>query len=165
MSYGATPGATIDADSSFGRRREDGVLDGAGVEDHEAPAKRRPWGPDEDEHLRQLVHIYGIKSWAQIATQLNNRNGKQCRERWRNHLRPELNKGDWSNQEDIDIWERVQEMGTKWAQISEMYMPQRTDNDIKNRWNSIVRRPVAPCGRCLPHPVRYHVLCSDSSDV
>ena len=56
-------------------------------------------------------------SWAQIATQLNNRNGKQCRERWRNHLRPELNKGDWSAQEDIDIWERVQEMGTKWAQV------------------------------------------------
>ena len=85
--------------------------------DDDAPAKRRPWGPEEDEHLRQLVEVYGIKSWAQIATKLHNRNGKQCRERWRNHLRPELNKGDWSAQEDIDIWERVQEMGTKWAQV------------------------------------------------
>lgn len=83
----------------------------------DAPAKRRPWGAHEDEHLRQLVEVYGIKSWAQIATQLNNRNGKQCRERWRNHLRPELNKGDWTTEEDIDIWERVQEMGTKWAQV------------------------------------------------
>ena len=87
-------------------------------ESDELAAKRRPWNTDEDEHLRQLVEVYGIKSWAQIATRLNNRNGKQCRERWRNHLRPELNKGDWSAQEDIDIWERVQEMGTKWAQVS-----------------------------------------------
>ena len=124
-----------------------GGMEEADLDNDEAPAKRRPWGPDEDEHLRQLVHIYGIKSWAKIATQLNNRNGKQCRERWRNHLRPELNKGDWSNQEDIDIWERVQEMGTKWAQISEMYMPQRTDNDIKNRWNSIIRKTQHPAGR------------------
>ena len=37
-------------------------------DDHDTAAKRRPWGPDEDEHLRQLVQVYGIKSWAQIAT-------------------------------------------------------------------------------------------------
>ena len=110
-------------------------------------AKRRPWGPEEDEQLRQLVDVYGIKSWAQIATNLSNRNGKQCRERWRNHLRPQLNKGDWTTQEDCDIWDRVQDMGTKWAQISELYMPQRTDNDIKNRWNSIIRKQQHPSGR------------------
>ena len=105
----------------------------------DAPAKRRPWGPDVDEHLRSLVHVYGIKSWAQIATQLHNRNGKQCRERWRNHLRPELNKGDWSAQEDIDIWERVQEMGTKWAQVrSALLYPES---------------PLqGPCGVCRARP-------------
>ena len=116
-------------------------------DDSDMPAKRRPWSPDEDDHLRQLVDQYGIKSWAQIATNLRNRNGKQCRERWRNHLRPELNKGDWTEQEDIDIWDHVQEMGTKWAQISEQYMPLRTDNDIKNRWNSIIRKSSHPSGR------------------
>ena len=89
----------------------------------DAPAKRRPWGPEEDEHLRQLVDVYGIKSWAQIATNLLNRNGKQCRERWRNHLRPQLNKGDWSAEEDIEIWDRVQEMGTKWAQVGRRSHP------------------------------------------
>ena len=92
-------------------------LDALDDDGDDAPAKRRPWGPEEDEHLRGLVDVYGIKSWAQIATNLDNRNGKQCRERWRNHLRPQLNKGDWSAQEDIDIWDRVQEMGTKWAQV------------------------------------------------
>ena len=45
-------------------------------DDDDTAAKRRPWGPDEDEHLRQLVQVYGIKTWAQIATRLNNRNGK-----------------------------------------------------------------------------------------
>ena len=52
--------------------------------------KRRPWSPEEDEHLRQLVDVHGIKSWALIATHLQMRNGKQCRERWRNHLRPQV---------------------------------------------------------------------------
>ena len=93
-------------------------LDFDDLEDEDGPpAKRRPWGPDEDEHLRQLVDQYGIKSWAQIATNLSNRNGKQCRERWRNHLRPQLNKGEWTTQEDVDIWDHVQTMGTKWAQV------------------------------------------------
>ena len=77
----------------------------------EAPLKRRPWAADEDEHLKMLVDEHGVKSWAHIATYLHMRNGKQCRERWRNHLRPQLNKGDWTAQEDCDIWDRVQEMG------------------------------------------------------
>ena len=122
------------------------------VVDHDSPdydptAKRRPWSTDEDEHLKQLVGEHGIKSWAAIATRLRDRNGKQCRERWRNHLRPQLFKGEWTPEEDQEIWDRVQEMGTKWAQISEQYMPSRTDNDIKNRWNSIIRKSHAPGGR------------------
>lgn len=108
---------------------------------------RKPWDPVEDQQLRDLVAKHGTQQWALIATEMRTRNGKQCRERWRNHLRPELNKGDWSAQEDIDIWNHVQEMGTKWAQISEQYMPSRTDNDIKNRWNSIIRKSHAPGGR------------------
>lgn len=126
------------------RGSEEDIFAGAGVE---TCTKRRPWNPDEDEQLRHLVEIHGVKNWALIATQLNMRNGKQCRERWRNHLRPELNKGDWDTQEDVDIWDRVQQMGTKWAQISETYMPSRTDNDIKNRWNSIIRKQQHPSGR------------------
>ena len=115
--------------------------------EYDPMAKRRPWSADEDEHLKQLVGEHGIKSWAAIATRLRDRNGKQCRERWRNHLRPQLFKGEWTPEEDQEIWDRVQEMGTKWAQISEQYMPSRTDNDIKNRWNSIIRKAHAPGGR------------------
>ena len=62
-------------------------------------------------------------------------------------MRPQLFKGEWTPEEDQEIWDRVQEMGTKWAQISEQYMPSRTDNDIKNRWNSVIRKAHAPGGR------------------
>ncbi|KAL1523885.1 hypothetical protein AB1Y20_018804 [Prymnesium parvum] len=117
------------------------------AEEEEMQTKRRPWGAEEDEDLRKLVEIHGIKSWSLIATFLNARNGKQCRERWRNHLRPELNKGEWTPEEDVEIWDRVQQLGTKWAQISEQFMPCRTDNDIKNRWNSIIRKQQHPGGR------------------
>ena len=103
---------------------------------------------EEDTQLKELVERHGIKSWAIIATQLEQRNGKQCRERWRHHLRDGLNKGEWTNEEELEVWLRVIELGTKWALLAEQYMPGRTENDIKNRWNSIVRRPVAPCGRC-----------------
>ena len=92
-----------------------------------------------------------MKAWAKIAQFLHMRNGKQCRERYRNHLRPELCKGEWSVEEDTEIWNRVREVGTKWAAISELFMPTRTDNDIKNRWNSIIRKPKAPGGREWTH--------------
>tara|TARA_B110001452_G_scaffold237342_1_gene217119 strand:- start:2067 stop:2945 length:879 start_codon:yes stop_codon:yes gene_type:complete len=126
---------------------DDIPLEDSSSPDFDPAAKRRPWSADEDEHLKQLVGEHGIKSWAVIATRLRARNGKQCRERWRNHLRPQLTKGEWTPEEDQEIWDRVQEMGTKWAQISEQYMPSRTDNDIKNRWNSIIRKSHAPGGR------------------
>ena len=115
--------------------------------EHAEPAKRRPWSADEDEDLKQLVGEPGIKSWVVIATRMRARNSKQCRERWHSHLRPTLTKGEWTPEEDQEIWDRVQEMGTKWAQISAQYMPSRTDNDIKNRWNSIIRKSHAPGGR------------------
>lgn len=110
-------------------------------------SKRRPWMPPEDDMLRQLVEKYGVKEWAVIGKFITNRNGKQCRERWRNHLRPQLNKSEWSVEEDVQIWSLVETVGTKWAQISEQYMPLRTDNDIKNRWNSILRKQYHPSGR------------------
>ena len=100
-----------------------------------------------------IVNAFAREPWmtALEARDLNEisggRNSKQCRERWHNHLDPSVNKSEWTPEEDQEIWDRVQEMGTKWAQISEQYMPLRTDNDIKNRWNSIIRKSSHPSGR------------------
>ncbi|EOD19499.1 hypothetical protein EMIHUDRAFT_451134 [Emiliania huxleyi CCMP1516] len=76
-------------------------------------AKRRPWAPSEDEALRRLVASHGVKNWALIATALTMRNGKQCRERWHNHLRPDICRSDWTIEEDVDLWRRVKQLGTK----------------------------------------------------
>ena len=95
--------------------------------------KRRPWAAEEDEHLVLLVEEHGVKAWAKIAQFLHMRNGKQCRERYRNHLRPELCKGEWSVEEDTEIWNRVREVGTTWAAISELCMPTRTECELSGR--------------------------------
>ena len=98
------------------------------------------WTVQEDECLRRLVAEHGEQAWALVASRMpHERNNKQCRERWRNHLRPQCNKGPWTDAEDLMILEMVQQHGTKWAKISSLYLPDRPENDIKNRWHILVR--------------------------
>ena len=98
------------------------------------------WTPEEDACLRALVEEHGEQAWALVASRMpHERNNKQCRERWRNHLRPACNKGPWTEEEDALILERVQQHGTKWAKISGLYLPDRPENDIKNRWHILIR--------------------------
>lgn len=98
------------------------------------------WTPEEDACLRALVEEHGEQAWALVASRMpHERNNKQCRERWRNHLRPACNKGPWTEEEDRLILERVQQHGTKWAKISGLYLPDRPENDIKNRWHILIR--------------------------
>lgn len=101
-------------------------------------ATKGPWTAEEDQIVADLVNDNGPK-WSMIAAKLQGRTGKQCRERWHNQLDPSIKKEAWSEEEDQRLIQLHQEMGNKWVEISRM-MPGRTDNAIKNRWNSTIRR-------------------------
>jgi hypothetical protein len=85
-----------------------------------------------------MVLEHGAKGWNYIASTLPGRVGKQCRERWHNHLDPGITKEKWTLEEDKKLMNLFLKFGKKWSLIAR-YMLGRTDNTIKNRFNSALK--------------------------
>ncbi len=99
------------------------------------------WTAEEDKKLRLIVSQLGANNWSQIATLLPGRIAKQCRERWVNKLDPSLTRQSWTSEEDRLILDLHAQFGNKWAVIARQ-IPGRTDNQIKNRYNSNLKRQL-----------------------
>ncbi|XP_009385722.2 transcription factor MYB41 [Musa acuminata AAA Group] len=112
----------------------------------EVGLKRGPWTPEEDKKLRDYVQKNGHGSWRRLPKLAGlNRCGKSCRLRWINYLRPDIKRGNFTEEEESLIIDLHSLHGNKWSTIAAS-LPGRTDNEIKNYWNTHLRKKLLRMG-------------------
>ncbi|XP_054801262.1 transcription factor MYB60-like [Prosopis cineraria] len=116
--------------------------------------KKGPWTPEEDIILVSYIQEHGPGNWRSVPTNTGlSRCSKSCRLRWTNYLRPGIKRGNFTPHEEGMIIHLQALLGNKWAAIAS-YLPQRTDNDIKNYWNTHLKKKLKKFQAALdPHLV------------
>ncbi|KAL5540786.1 hypothetical protein UlMin_042399 [Ulmus minor] len=108
-----------------------------------ANVKKGPWSPEEDAKLKEYIDKYGTGgNWIALPQKVGLRRcGKSCRLRWLNYLRPNIRHGEFSEEEDRIICTLFANIGSRWSIIAAQ-LPGRTDNDIKNYWNTKLKKKL-----------------------
>ncbi|CAL0328618.1 unnamed protein product [Lupinus luteus] len=123
------------------------------------------WSPEEDNKLRNHILMFGHSCWSSVPIKAGLlRNGKSCRLRWINYLRPGLKRGVFSKQEEETIMSFHNMLGNKWSQIAH-HLPGRTDNEIKNFWHSYLKKKANKAKEIESHKqLHYGTSSSDTID-
>ncbi|KAL4340843.1 hypothetical protein GQ457_08G025070 [Hibiscus cannabinus] len=112
----------------------------------DADVKKGPWTPEEDQKLLDCINEHGHGNWRALPKLAGlNRCGKSCRLRWTNYLRPDIKRGKFTEEEERDIIKLHAVLGNKWSRIAS-HLPGRTDNEIKNYWNTQIRKKLLNMG-------------------
>ncbi|KAL0350865.1 UNVERIFIED_CONTAM: Transcription factor [Sesamum radiatum] len=108
--------------------------------------KKGPWTPEEDQKLLAYIEEHGHGSWRALPAKAGlQRCGKSCRLRWTNYLRPDIKRGKFSLQEEQTIIQLHALLGNRWSAIA-THLPKRTDNEIKNYWNTHLKKRLDKMG-------------------
>lgn len=108
--------------------------------------KRGPWTPEEDQKLVTYINENGHGSWRALPKKAGLlRCGKSCRLRWTNYLRPDIKRGEFSLAEEQTIIQLHALLGNRWSAIAS-HLPKRTDNEIKNYWNTHLKKKLVKMG-------------------
>ncbi|KAJ8761406.1 hypothetical protein K2173_001537 [Erythroxylum novogranatense] len=108
--------------------------------------KKGPWTPEEDQKLVDYIQQHGYGNWRTLPKNAGlQRCGKSCRLRWTNYLRPDIKRGRFSFEEEETIIQLHSILGNRWSAIAAR-LPGRTDNEIKNYWNTHIRKRLLRIG-------------------